>query len=144
MKESTMKIRVIFMVLMTPTIFGVAGAAASAPGAHSQRSKTVATETQLMEPANTAPSTPDSYNHRHIFPVNDDKGLLLTCIAPEIETDVDSDLFTNCTLAPGRTLDDVMHSFVAALHYVQKERMKERGESNKYTEEKSNETGAQK
>jgi hypothetical protein len=42
----------------------------------------------------------------------DEKGLLLTCIAPEIDKNADTDIFTDCALAPGRTLDDVMHSFV--------------------------------
>jgi len=56
---------------------------------------------------------------RHLFPVNDAKGLLLTCIAPEIETNPNTDLFSDCTLAPGRTLDDVMHTFIGAIHYIQ-------------------------
>jgi hypothetical protein len=39
------------------------------------------------------------------------EGLLLTCIAPKINTNADTDVFKSCTLA-ARTLDDVMHTFV--------------------------------
>ena len=61
----------------------------------------------------------------HLFPVHDDKGLLLICIAPEIDVNPDTDLFKHCTLAPGRTLDDVMHSFIGAIHVMQKQDSKE-------------------
>jgi hypothetical protein len=67
----------------------------------------------------------------HLFPVKDAKGLLLTCIAPEIDTNPDTDLFNGCTLAPGRTLDDVMHTFIGAIHYVQNEAMRERVDEQK-------------
>jgi hypothetical protein len=70
----------------------------------------------------------------HLFPVNDAKGLLLTCIAPEIDTNPETDLFRDCTLAPGRTLDDVMHTFIGAIHYVQSEAMKVRAEMPKETQ----------
>jgi hypothetical protein len=73
----------------------------------------------------------------HLFPVNDERGLLLTCIAPEIETNHDTDLFNNCTLAPGRTLDDVMHTFVRALHYQQHQQDKDNAESQKDSEQKT-------
>lgn len=61
----------------------------------------------------------------HVFPVRDEKGLLLTCIAPEIDKNAATDIFTDCALAPGRTLDDVMHSFVGAIYYEQNQRSKE-------------------
>jgi hypothetical protein len=61
----------------------------------------------------------------HRFPVMDEKGLLLTCIAPELEKDKETDVFKDCSLAPGRTLDDVMHSFVQGIHEEQRLRMKE-------------------
>ena len=67
----------------------------------------------------------------HTFKVNDVKGLLLTCVAPQIDTNPDTDIFDSCTLAPGRTLDDVMHTFVHAIHFVQNEQAKERAEWNK-------------
>jgi hypothetical protein len=71
---------------------------------------------------------------RHLFPVNDAKGLLLTCIAPELETNPETDVFRDCTLAPGRTLDDVMHTFIGAIHYVQNEATKDRAEQPKETQ----------
>ena len=75
-----------------------------------------------------APATVANSDHplpSHLFPVRDMKGLLLTCIAPEIDTNPDTDLFKSCTLAPGRTLDDVMHTFIGAMHFLQKEAIKE-------------------
>ena len=60
----------------------------------------------------------------HLFPVMDEKGLLLTCIAPEIDRNADTDIFTDCALAPGRTLDDVMHSFVSTIHYEHNQQSK--------------------
>jgi len=71
----------------------------------------------------------------HTFKVNDVNGLLLTCVAPQIETNPDTDLFSSCALAPGRTLDDVMHTFIQAIHFVQNEQAKERAEWNKSHEE---------
>jgi hypothetical protein len=62
--------------------------------------------------------------------------LLLTCIAPEIDTNPDTDVFHDCTLAPGRTLDDVMHTFIGAIHFVQNQQIKERSEWKKDLEEK--------
>ena len=67
-------------------------------------------------------------NASHRFTVNDAKGLLLTCIAPEIDTNAETDVFKSCALAPGRTLDDVMHSFVQGIHYEQSQHQKEREE----------------
>ena len=74
---------------------------------------------------------------RHVFPVMDEKGLLLTCIAPEMETNKDTDLFKNCALAPGRTLDDVMHSFVKAVHQQQREVEAEKAPSREHTDDKA-------
>jgi hypothetical protein len=76
--------------------------------------------------------------------VNDEKGLLLSCIAPQIESNPDTDVFNNCTLAPGRTLDDVMHTFVGALHVVQNEQIKERAEWTKSLEGQSAQEPARK
>jgi hypothetical protein len=80
----------------------------------------------------------------HLFTVNDAKGLVLTCIAPEIETNADTDLFKSCTLAPGRTLDDVMHIFVQGIHYEQSQHRKEREEMQKELEEETAQKSAQK
>jgi len=63
-----------------------------------------------------------------IFPVNDEKGLLLTCVAPEIVTNPNTDAFEDCTLAPGRTLNEVMHSFVGAMHAEQQQHEQERAD----------------
>jgi hypothetical protein len=81
-------------------------------------------QTQIFKPAPAIAAV-------HLFPVNDAKGLLLTCIAPEIDTNPQTDVFRDCTLAPGRTLDDVMHTFIGAIHYVQSEAMKERADQPK-------------
>jgi hypothetical protein len=78
-----------------------------------------------------------SANPSHLFKVSDEKGLLLTCIAPEIDTNTDSDVFKSCALAPGRTLDDVMHTFVQGIHYEQSEHQKEREAWQKDLEEKT-------
>jgi hypothetical protein len=79
-----------------------------------------------------------------LFPVNDEKGLLLTCIAPDIDTNANTDLFEDCKLAPGRTLNDVMHSFVGAMHSEESQRAQERAEWTKALEEKSAQAGSQK
>lgn len=75
----------------------------------------------------------------HLFTVNDAKGLVLTCTAPELETNIDTDVFKSCTLAPGRTLDDVMHIFVQGIHFEQSQHAKERAEWQKDLEEKASE-----
>jgi hypothetical protein len=62
-------------------------------------------------------SSAGSPTRSRLFPVMDENGLLLTCIAPEIDKNADTDIFTDCALAPGRTLDEVMHAFVSAIHY---------------------------
>ena len=74
----------------------------------------------------------------------DVKWLLLTCVAPEIETNSDTDEFKNCTLAPGRTLDDVMHTFVSAIHAEQRRQAEERAGSQKDAEVKSDQKASQK
>jgi hypothetical protein len=43
--------------------------------------------------------------------VADAKGLLLTCAKEQLDTNT----FSGCTLAPGRTLDDLMTSIVRAI-----------------------------
>jgi len=89
-------------------------------------------------------SVPGSPAARHLFPVRDEKGLLLSCIAPEMDTNKDTDLFNNCSLAPGRTLDDVMHSFIKAFHQEQKQQAVDHAGSQKDSDEKSTEKAAQK
>jgi hypothetical protein len=94
--------------------------------------------------------TPPSFNDpdlavvRHRFPVIDEQGLLLTCIAPEIETNSETDVFKNCTLAPGRTLDDVMHTFIGAIHAEQRRQAEEHAAAEKQGNDTSSEKAAQK
>jgi hypothetical protein len=113
------------------------------PVAAKQASET-ATQTQLLKAAPASSPTPDSARKSLAFQVNDVKGLLLTCIAPQLDTDPNTDIFNGCTLAPGRTLDDVMHTFIQAIHFIQNEQLKERAEWNKDREEKSGQDSAQK
>jgi hypothetical protein len=49
------------------------------------------------------------------FTVADAKGLLLTCAKEQLDTNT----FSGCTLAPGRTLDDLMTSIVRAIRAQQ-------------------------
>lgn len=81
---------------------------------------------------------------RHLFPVMDEKGLLLTCIAPEMETNKETDDFKNCVLAPGRTLDDVMHSFVGAAHQQQLELDREKAAASQHADNKAETKSASK
>jgi hypothetical protein len=92
--------------------------------------------TTLQFNANSEPYPSGSPARSHIFPVRDEKGLLLTCIAPEIDKNADTDIFTDCALAPGRTLDDVMHAFVSAAHYEHNQRSQEqtKGDAGSETE----------
>jgi hypothetical protein len=76
--------------------------------------------------------------------VNDEKGLLLTCIAPQLDTDPDTDIFNSCALAPGRTLDDAMHTFIQAIHFMQNEQAQERAEWQRNHEKDSASKPAQK
>ena len=92
--------------------------------------------TQVLKNAPAVASNIPSHSS-HLFPVNDEKGLLLTCIAPDIDTNINTDSFEDCTLAPGRTLNDVMHSFIGAMHVEENQRAQERAEWNKALEEKS-------
>jgi hypothetical protein len=94
-------------------------------------------QTQLLKPTPAAATAAGSAGSSHLFKVNDEKGLVLTCIAPEIDTNRDTDMFKNCTLAPGRTLDDVMHIFVQGIHYEQGEHQREREEWQKALEEQT-------
>lgn len=96
-----------------------------------------APRTDRLKIAQQAASAPTSSQTRHLFPVKDAKGLLVTCIAPEIDVNPDTDVFQNCMLAPGRTLDDVMHTFIGAIHYVQNQQIKEPSERPKDLEENS-------
>jgi hypothetical protein len=66
-----------------------------------------------LKPAPVAVAAPS--NTAVNFTVADAKGLLLTCAKQQIDTDT----FSGCTLAPGRTLDDLMTSIVRAIRAEQ-------------------------
>jgi hypothetical protein len=102
------------------------------------------TQTRLFKSSPSAASTKGSANTDKTFRVNDEKGLLMTCIAPQIDTNPETDIFNNCALAPGRTLEDVMHTFIQAIHFVQDQQAKERAEWLKDLEERSGQKAAEK
>jgi len=101
-------------------------------------------QTQFLKSTLAAAPAAGSANPSHLFTVNDEKGLVLTCIAPEMDTNTDTDVFKSCTLAPGRSLDDVMHTFVQGIHYEQSQHQKEREEWQQDLEEKTAQKPAQK
>jgi hypothetical protein len=119
-------------------------ASTPAPGFPGTKTPDSALQAQLLKPTPVTASAAGSADSSHLFRVNDEKGLVLTCIAPEIDTNPDTDIFKNCTLAPGRTLDDVMHTFVQGIHYEQSEHQREREEWQKAIEEKTIQKPAQK
>jgi len=103
-----------------PTARGAASASTSSSTGSQKNSRTTL-------PLKSTPnlSSAGSPARSRLFPVRDEKGLLLTCIAPEIDKNADTDIFSDCSLAPGRTLDDVMHAFVSAIHYEHNQRSEE-------------------
>jgi hypothetical protein len=119
------------------------GAATTVPPfASATKSAELAREITLPTPAALIKS--DSPVARHLFPVQDEKGLLLTCVAPEIDINSETDVFNNCALAPGRTLDDVMHSFIRGIHEEQHQRNLEHAESHKDSADHAQQKNAQK
>lgn len=90
----------------------------------------------FLKAAPAADAKPDA-RKSHTFRVNDEKGPLLVCVAPDIETNPNTDHFEDCALAPGRTLDEVMHTFVGAIHYEQNQHAEERAAWHKQMEERT-------
>jgi hypothetical protein len=131
-----MRTRVAFLVLLASIAFTSQQARASTP-AGARPGSGPSMQPQLSKTNPAAASVNGSRATSHAFEVNDQKGLLLTCIAPELDTNPDTDVFNSCTLAPGRTLDDVMHTFIGAIHFEQNQQLKERAEWSKELEEKS-------
>jgi len=119
-------------------------ASTPAPSALGTKTPDPAPQTQFLRSTPAAAAAAGSANPGHLFTVNDEKGLVLTCIAPEMATNPDTDLFKSCTLAPGRTLDDVMHTFVQGIHYEQSQHEKEREEWQQDLDEKTAQKPAQK
>jgi hypothetical protein len=68
-----------------------------------------------LKPAPSVPAAPPSTVLN--FTVNDLHGVLLTCAKQQVDTDT----LSGCTLAPGRTLDDLMTSIVQTIRAQQKE-----------------------
>jgi hypothetical protein len=64
---------------------------------------------------NTVPTKPVPSNTVLNFTVMDLHGVLLTCAKQQVDTDT----FSGCALAPGRTLDDLMTSIVQTIHAEQ-------------------------
>jgi len=126
--------RVVFILLFLGCMTLANLHAATATTSVTAKSSAPDPRAQIFKTAPDPAAVPGSSQARHLFPVNDAKGLLLTCIAPEIDTNPETDLFRDCTLAPGRTLDDVMHTFIGAIHYVQNEAMKVRADQPKETQ----------
>lgn len=140
-----MKVHAALVSLAVSFAFAGAQAAASTTVSASARaSKTPQPATEISKATPAALSIAGSPIARHLFPVRDERGLLLTCIAPEMDTNSETDVFNNCTLAPGRTLDDVMHTFIKGIHGEQHQRMKEQAESHKDPDEKADGKSAQK
>jgi len=134
-------------VLSLAASLGLAGAQLGAattfsPTASTTRNAELAREIALPTPAALATSLPPA--SRHLYPVQDERGLLLTCVAPEIDANSETDVFNNCTLAPGRTLDDVMHSFIRGIHEEQHQRILEHAESHKDSVDHAEQKNAQK
>jgi hypothetical protein len=120
----------------------VSAHAASAAVSPSTTRNTSEPDVKALKESAPHPAVPPAPTR--VFPVNDEKGLLLTCIAPEIATNPNTDVFEDCTLAPGRTLNEVMHSFVGAMHAEQKLHEQERTGWEKAFDEKTGQTAANK
>jgi hypothetical protein len=141
-----MKRHALLLAFAVSITFTAAQTSASTPSPTLSSAKTPEQAIQTPPPKSSladAPA-PGPANPNHLFTVNDEKGLLLTCIAPEIDTNTDTDVFKGCTLAPGRTLDDVMHSFIQGIHYEQSQHQKERDEWRKNLDELTAQKPAQK
>jgi hypothetical protein len=120
--------------------FAAVEASASTPVPTLSGTKTPEPAPRTLTPAAAAaPANPE-----HLFAVNDAKGLLLTCTAPELDRNAETDVFKGCTLAPGRTLDDVMHTFVQGIRYEQSQHEAEREEWQKSLEAGPAQTPAEK
>jgi len=119
-------------------------AAASVPSSWAAKVPNPARETPLLK--RSLPDAPHGTpaSQSHLFTVSDVKGLVLTCVAPELDANVDTDVFKSCTLAPGRTLEEVMHVFVQGIHYEQSQFQKEREEWQRGLEERATQKAAQK
>jgi hypothetical protein len=141
-----MKKHLQLLALSISITFAAAPASGSAPtptGAGRENTPTPSTQIPILKDAPTASGAAALHKSR-AFRVTDEKGLLLSCIAPKIDTDANTDVFEDCNLAPDRTLDELMHTFVGAIHYEQNQHAQERAEWYKDLEEKSDKKTANK
>ena len=104
-----MKRAATLLALAVLLAFSAAQMAASTGSA--QPVKAVPAGTLKPVPTPVAPPSNTALN----FTVADAKGLLLTCAQQQLDTNT----FSGCTLAPGRTLDDLMTSIVRAIRAEQ-------------------------
>jgi hypothetical protein len=118
-------------VAVSFALSGVLAAASTPVSPRSDTWKTFNLPTDLHNASPRALSVLSAAIARYRYPMGDEKGLLLTCVAPELDTNNETDVFKNCILAPGRTFDDVVHSFVQGIHAEQRQRMKEHSASKK-------------
>jgi hypothetical protein len=142
MRKHAALVAIVVSITFAATQTGASSLPSTSGGARNSSGPGGQTKLVTPTPAPASDTHPPAGNHT--FQVNDVKGLLLTCIAPQIDTDPDTDIFTSCTLAPGRTLDDTMHTFIQAIHLLQNEQARERAEWNKGHEEELVQKPAQK
>jgi hypothetical protein len=121
-----------------------ASASTPVPSLAGARAQNQAAQSPSLRPVTPTQSGGSPANPDHLFTVNDEKGVVLTCIAPQLEINPDTDLFKSCALAPGRTLDDLMHTFVQGIHYEQSEHQKERELWERDLSEKNSQKASQK
>jgi len=84
----------------------------------------MAASTRITQPRKAAPTSPlhfASPNTAYNFVVTDESGPLLTCAKQQIDTDT----YSGCTFAPGRTLDDLMTTFIRG---IRAEQLKDKAE----------------
>jgi hypothetical protein len=106
----------IVFIAVVGSVIPSARAASSAGGSGELANTPVAQSSLLVSsiPSLARPATADKESS--LFSVKDDKGLLLTCVAPKNDLESYSDRLEDCSLAPGRTLSDVLRSFMGAIH----------------------------
>jgi hypothetical protein len=139
-----MKILVALVSVVPFALAGTQGAASPAVSISASTRQASQAEKKISNTPPASLSIPDPAAARHLFPVRDENGLLLTCIAPEMDTNKDTEVFNNCSLAPGRTLDDVMHSFIKAFHQEQRQQAEDRAAAQKESGDKASQKSAQK
>jgi hypothetical protein len=140
-----MKLHVAFVsvaLVFAMTGFRAAASTSVSPGIADK--ELLGRSTEISKATPHVLSVISSATARHLFPVMDEKGLLLTCVAPELDKDKETEVFKDCTLAPGRTLDEVMHSFVRGIHEEQRLHSKEHAQSPREFDEDADMKNAQK